>query len=80
MRSLYGYAKALGFLFLTGLEGYRHRDEPESLLHTIYDWDPLRWAGWACVGLAVALTIIRGLPVIYDASALWSRPAPPDPD
>jgi CDP-diacylglycerol--glycerol-3-phosphate 3-phosphatidyltransferase len=79
MRTLYGYAKAFGFLFLTGLEAYRHRDAPESLIHQAYDWEPLRWAGWACVVVAVALTIIRGLPVIYDASALWSKPANPRP-
>jgi CDP-diacylglycerol---glycerol-3-phosphate 3-phosphatidyltransferase len=80
MRTLYGYAKAFGFLFLTGLEAYRHRDAPDSLIHQAYGWDPLRWAGWACVVVAVALTIIRGLPVIYDASALWSKPASPRPN
>lgn len=74
MRNLYGYAKAIGFLFLTGLEGYRHREAPESLIHQSYSWEPLRWAGWTCVVIAVALTVVRGLPVIYDASALWSKP------
>ena len=76
MRNTYGYAKALGFLFLTGLEAYRHRDAPDSLIHQAYDWDPLRWAGWACVAAAVTLTVVRGLPVIYDASGMWNRPAP----
>lgn len=76
MRTLYGYAKAFGFLFLTGLEGYRHRDAPDSLIHQAYGWEPLRWVGWACVVTAVCLTVVRGLPVIYDASALWSKPAP----
>lgn len=80
MRTLYGYAKALGFVFLTGLEGYRHRNAPDSLIHLAYDWDPLRWAGWSCVVVAVALTVVRGLPVIYDASALWSRPTTATPD
>jgi CDP-diacylglycerol--glycerol-3-phosphate 3-phosphatidyltransferase len=74
MRTLFGWTKAFGFLFLTGLEGYRHRNAPDSLIHQMYDWDPLRWAGWACVVVAVALTIVRGLPVIYDATALWSKP------
>jgi CDP-diacylglycerol--glycerol-3-phosphate 3-phosphatidyltransferase len=74
MRNTYGYAKALGFLFLTGLEGYLHRDAPDSLIYQAYDWDPLRWIGWACVAVAVTLTVVRGLPVIYDASGLWSRP------
>jgi CDP-diacylglycerol--glycerol-3-phosphate 3-phosphatidyltransferase len=80
MRTLYGYAKALGFVFLTGLEGYRHRDAPDSLIHQAYGWDPLRWAGWACVVVAVALTVVRGLPVIYDASALWSKPTSAAPE
>lgn len=80
MRVLYGYAKAFGFLFLTGLEGYRHRHAPDSLIHQAYDWDPLRWAGWACVVVAVGLTVVRGLPVIYDASALWSKPTTATPD
>jgi CDP-diacylglycerol--glycerol-3-phosphate 3-phosphatidyltransferase len=74
MRTLFGWTKAFGFLFLTGLEGYRHRNAPDSLIHQTYDWDPLRWAGWACVVVAVALTIVRGLPVIYDATALWNKP------
>jgi len=80
MRTLYGYAKALGFLFLTGLEAYRHRDAPDSLIHQAYSWDPLRWAGWACVVVAVSLTVVRGLPVIYDASALWSKPTLAKPE
>ena len=74
MRGFFGYAKALGFVFLTGLEGFRHVDEPDSLLHSLYDVTVLRWAGWACVGAAVALTVVRGVPVLIDASALWTTP------
>jgi len=77
MRNTYGYAKAFGFLFLTGLEAYRHRDPPDSLIHQAYDWDPLRWIGWGCVTIAVTLTVVRGLPVIYDASGLWNKPTEP---
>ena len=61
MRTLFGWTKAFGFLFLTGLEGYRHRDAPDSLIHQIYSWDLLRWAGWACVVVSVTLTVVRGL-------------------
>ena len=71
MRILYGYAKAIGFLFLTGLEGYRHHNEPDSLIYKAYSHEWLRWIGWSCVVLSVTLTIVRGLPVVYDASALW---------
>jgi CDP-diacylglycerol--glycerol-3-phosphate 3-phosphatidyltransferase len=74
MRVTYGYAKALGFVFLTGLEGYDHVDEPGSRLHSIYEITLVRWIGWGCVGAAVALTVIRGLPVLIDASALWTTP------
>jgi hypothetical protein len=34
--------------------------------------------GWICVWGALALTVIRGLPVIFDASSLWSKPAQPN--
>lgn len=80
MRTVYGWSKALGFIFLTGLEGYDHRDAPDSLIHQIYSYEAFRWLGWACVGTAVILTIVRGLPVIWDASALWSKPAPATKD
>jgi hypothetical protein len=29
--------------------------------------DVVRWFGWANVWLAVALTLVRGLPVLFDA-------------
>jgi CDP-diacylglycerol--glycerol-3-phosphate 3-phosphatidyltransferase len=80
MRDAYGYAKALGFLFLTGLVAYDEKRGPmDSFIHQAYGWEPLRWIGWALVGVAVALTVIRGLPVIYDASGLWNVPTEPEP-
>jgi CDP-diacylglycerol--glycerol-3-phosphate 3-phosphatidyltransferase len=81
MRSLFGYAKALGFVFLTGLAGYRRLDTNDTLLGSIYDPDIVRFFGWLCVWAAVVLTVVRGLPVVYDARDLW-RPASstrPDP-
>jgi CDP-diacylglycerol--glycerol-3-phosphate 3-phosphatidyltransferase len=72
MRGLYGYAKALGFVFLTGLEGYRHHDSAGTFIGSLYGADLFRFAGWTCVWGAVALTIVRGLPVIYDAADAWS--------
>ena len=77
MRTLFGYAKALGFVFLTGLEGYRHHDTAGTLLGSIYEVEILRLAGWICVWGAVALTVIRGLPVVYDAIAAWNTAPPP---
>jgi CDP-diacylglycerol--glycerol-3-phosphate 3-phosphatidyltransferase len=74
MRTVYGYAKALGFVFLTGLEGYRHHDAAGTFLGSLYGNDLYRFAGWVCVWGAVALTIIRGLPVIYDGLSTWNAP------
>jgi len=77
MRGLFGYAKALGFVFLTGLEAYRHHDTDDTLLGSVYSVELFRGLGWFLVWLAVALTVIRGLPVIFDAIALWGHhPAP----
>src|ERR671922_194442 len=36
MRTLFGYSKALGFVFLTGLEAFRHRDADGTLLGSVY--------------------------------------------
>jgi hypothetical protein len=33
----------------------------------------VRWFGWANVWLAVALTLIRGLPVLFDAVPYMRR-------
>jgi len=76
MRALFGYAKAAGFVFLTGLEAYRHHDAAGSLIGDVYGLAVVRWIGWGIVWLAVALTVVRGVPVIVDALALWGRPMP----
>ncbi len=76
MRGLYGYAKALGFVFLTGLQGYEHHDTHGKVLGSVYGSGVVRGLGWTCVWGALALTIVRGLPVIFDAATLWSRPHP----
>lgn len=78
MRTLFGYAKALGFVFLTGLEGYRHHDTSDTLLGALYGADLFRLVGWICVWGAVALTVIRGLPVVYDAMSAWNAPTSND--
>jgi CDP-diacylglycerol--glycerol-3-phosphate 3-phosphatidyltransferase len=75
MRALYGYAKTLAFIFLTGLEAYEHRNAAGTVLGGIYDIDIVRWAGWGVVGIAITLTVVRALPVIYDAFALYGPTA-----
>lgn len=79
MRGLFGYAKALGFVFLTGLEAYRRYDTNGTLIGSIYSAEAFRWIGWGLVWLAVGLTIIRGLPVMFDAYALWGKAPAPAP-
>jgi CDP-diacylglycerol--glycerol-3-phosphate 3-phosphatidyltransferase len=71
MRALYGYAKTLAFVFLTGLQGYENRNADGTVLGRIYDIDVVRWTGWGLVGIAVTLTVVRALPVIIDALALY---------
>jgi CDP-diacylglycerol--glycerol-3-phosphate 3-phosphatidyltransferase len=72
MRGLYGYAKAIAFVFLAGEVGYG----PASggTMADLYDAGWFRFLGWLTVWLAVALTVIRGLPVIFDALPYTRRP------
>ncbi|MDQ4045663.1 MAG: CDP-alcohol phosphatidyltransferase family protein [Chloroflexota bacterium] len=69
MRGFFGWAKAAGFVFLTGLAGYERLDTDGTLLGTIYDQQWYLWLGWGLVWAAVILTIVRGIPVIIDAWA-----------
>ena len=66
MRAFFGYAKAAGFVFLTGLAGDERLDTADTTLGWLYDQDWFRWIGWGFVWAAVALTIIRAIPVIID--------------
>jgi CDP-diacylglycerol--glycerol-3-phosphate 3-phosphatidyltransferase len=68
MRGLYGYVKAAAFVFLTGYLGYIQPEAGGTWLDRILSLDVVRWFGWANVWLAVALTVIRGLPVLFDAA------------
>lgn len=67
MRGLYGYVKAAAFVFLTGYFGYIQPEAAGTWLDRLLSLDVIRWFGWANVWLAVALTVIRGLPVLFDA-------------
>jgi CDP-diacylglycerol--glycerol-3-phosphate 3-phosphatidyltransferase len=66
MRALYGVAKAVGFVFLTGLFGAELAAAAGTWLAALYSSDLLRAVGWITVYTALALTIIRGLPVLVD--------------
>jgi CDP-diacylglycerol--glycerol-3-phosphate 3-phosphatidyltransferase len=67
MRAFFGWAKAAGFVFLTGLAGYERLDTEDTFLGALYDQDWYTWLGWSLVWAAVVLTIVRGVPVIIDA-------------
>ena len=70
MRALFGYVKAIGFVFLTGLAASEKADAPGTWVESLYDLDPYLVLGWGSVWLAVALTIVRGLPVVFDTYAM----------
>jgi CDP-diacylglycerol---glycerol-3-phosphate 3-phosphatidyltransferase len=69
MRAFFGWAKAAGFVFLTGLAGYERLDTDGTLLGALYDQTWYTWIGWGLVWSAVILTVVRGIPVIVDAWA-----------
>lgn len=69
MRGFFGYAKALAFVFLCGLEAWRHHDTHETFIGSLYGQDWYRYLGWGLVWAAVALTVIRGIPVVIDGLA-----------
>lgn len=67
MRGFFGWAKAAGFVFLTGLAGHERLDTNDTLLGELHSQDWYVWFGWALVWSAVALTVVRGIPVMIDA-------------
>jgi CDP-diacylglycerol---glycerol-3-phosphate 3-phosphatidyltransferase len=67
MRALYGTAKAGGFVFLTGLFAALLPDARGTPVETVFASGPIWWLGWAAVYTALALTVVRGLPVVFDA-------------
>lgn len=69
MRGFFGYAKALAFVFLCGLEAWQHHNTSSTFIGSLYGQDWFRYLGWTLVWLAVALTVIRGIPVVVDGLA-----------
>jgi CDP-diacylglycerol--glycerol-3-phosphate 3-phosphatidyltransferase len=66
-RGLYGWTKAIGFVYLTFLYAWREVDRDGAILGSVLDIQAVRAAGWLAVYASIALCVIRGLPVIYDA-------------
>jgi CDP-diacylglycerol---glycerol-3-phosphate 3-phosphatidyltransferase len=69
MRGFFGWAKAAGFVFLTGLVAWEYQDTSGTLIGSLYSIDAARWFGWSLVWSAVALTVIRAIPVFIDSIA-----------
>jgi CDP-diacylglycerol--glycerol-3-phosphate 3-phosphatidyltransferase len=68
MRALYGVAKASAFVFLTGLFATRLPGAAGTPAQFFFGHGhPLWWLGWFLVYAAVALTVIRGVPVVVDS-------------
>ena len=80
MRGLFGVSKAAGFVFLCGLVGYEDRESAGTVLGGLYDMDWYIWLGWALVWLSVVLTVVRGVPVLYDAMGFLRDQARMDQD
>lgn len=73
MRALYGTAKAAGFVFLTTAYAAQLPAAQGSAGASLLLRPPLWWLGWLLVYTALSLTVVRGLPVIFDAWAYLSR-------
>jgi CDP-diacylglycerol--glycerol-3-phosphate 3-phosphatidyltransferase len=69
MRGFFGTAKCAAFVYLAGLHGWANLDPTGSIIEPIYKWQWFRALGWTCVWAAVALTVIRAIPVVVDATA-----------
>jgi CDP-diacylglycerol--glycerol-3-phosphate 3-phosphatidyltransferase len=70
MRGFYGWAKSAGFVFLTGLVAWDSLDTSGTLIGSLYSIEAFRWIGWTLVWSAVALTVIRAIPVLVDSMAM----------
>ncbi len=64
-RAYYGWSKGLAFVFLAWMQAWE--TAPNRFLGTVYDQDIFRGVVWFIVYSSVAICVIRGLPVLYDA-------------
>lgn len=73
-RVAYGWAKALGFVFLVWYFAWQLPDAGGRFLDVAFDFQAFRVLGWVLVYTSIALMIVRGLPVIYDAMYYLQEP------
>lgn len=76
-RAYYGWSKAFAFVLLAGL--YAWEIDPGRFLGAAYDVDVFRWIVWFLVYSSVAICVIRGLPVLYDAFAYFDEEVEGEP-
>jgi len=69
MRAFFGFAKLAAFVFLAFDRAYQLDGGPATILGGLYGVTWVYWLGWVLVWAAVALTVIRALPVVVDAIA-----------
>jgi CDP-diacylglycerol---glycerol-3-phosphate 3-phosphatidyltransferase len=67
MRAFYGAAKGIAFVFLTALFAARLPDGQGTLFADVIESLPMLVLGWFMVYASLALTVIRGVPVLIDA-------------
>ncbi|MEX2426238.1 MAG: CDP-alcohol phosphatidyltransferase family protein [Thermomicrobiaceae bacterium] len=67
MRAFYGIAKGLAFVFLFALFAARLPEAGETLYASLVESLPILVFGWFMVYASLALTVIRGVPVLIDA-------------
>lgn len=79
MRAFYGAAKGIAFVFLTALFAAELPDAANTLYADIVDSLPMRLFGWFMVYASLALTVIRGVPVLVDAMYYLSDDAEVQP-
>lgn len=67
MRAFYGAAKGIAFVFLIALFAARLPDADGTLYASLVDSIPVLVLGWFMVYASLALTVIRGVPVLLDS-------------
>lgn len=64
-RAYYGWSKGLAFVLLAWMLAWEL--DPSKFLGSVYDVEVFRGIVWFIVYSSVAICVIRGLPVLYDA-------------
>lgn len=73
-RAYYGWSKGLAFVFLAWMHAWEV--DPDAYLGGVYDVDVFRGLVWFIVYSSVAICVIRGLPVLYDALYYFRQEEP----